>query len=236
MTKIVGLNLFPRENNVNFLILRCGLLYSVDMNNKKGGIDMWKRFVAIGDSFTEGIGDEVEGIALKSWVDHFVQLCENELKYANFAKRGLVTKEIRSQQLGKALTFNPDLVSLIAGANDVLKGSWNHHAYKNDMEFMIDTLSKTGADIIIANLPDFTVRLPLSSEKKQVLREQLLEANEVILSLSREYKLHHVDFWNHHLVNDNTLWSTDLVHPNSKGYVKVAELIFNSLPVHDSSK
>lgn len=192
---------------------------------------MWKRFVAIGDSFTEGIGDEVEGIALKSWVDHFVQLCENDLNYANFAKRGLVTKEIRSQQLEKALSFNPDLVSLIAGANDVLKGRWNHHAYKNDMEFMIDTLSKTGANIIIANLPDFTVRLPLASEKKQVVKEQLLEANEVILSLSREYKLHHVDFWNHHLVNDNTLWSNDLIHPNSKGYVKVAELIFSSLPV-----
>ncbi|MFB5249265.1 SGNH/GDSL hydrolase family protein [Bacillus mycoides] len=204
------------------------------MNNKKGGLYMWKRFVAIGDSFTEGIGDEVEGIALKSWVDHFVQLCVDDLKYANFAKRGLVTKEIRSQQLEKALTFNPDLVSLIAGANDVLKGRWNHHTYKNDMEFMIDTLSKTDADIIIANLPDFTVRLPFSSEKKQVLKEQLLEANEVILSLSREYELHHVDFWNHHLVNDNTLWSTDLIHPNSKGYVKVAELIFSSLPVQKS--
>ncbi|MES5866578.1 GDSL-type esterase/lipase family protein [Bacillus cereus group sp. RP32] len=192
---------------------------------------MWKRFVSIGDSFTEGIGDEVEGIALKSWVDHLVQLCEKDIEYANFAKRGLVTKEIRSQQLEKALTFNPDLVSLIAGANDVLKGRWNHEAYKNDMKFMIDTLSKAGADIIIASLPDFTVRLPFSSEKKQVLKEQLLEANEVILSLSREYKLHHVDFWNHHLVNDNTLWSKDLIHPNSKGYVKVAELIFSSLPV-----
>ncbi|MEN3130776.1 MULTISPECIES: SGNH/GDSL hydrolase family protein [Bacillus cereus group] len=192
---------------------------------------MWKRFVAIGDSFTEGIGDEVEGIALKSWIDHFVQLCEKDIEYANFAKRGLVTEEIRLQQLEKALTFNPDLVSLIAGANDVLKGRWNHDAYKNDMEFMIDTLSKAGADIIIANLPDFTVRLPFASEKKQEIKKQLLEANEVIHSLSREYKLHHVDFWNHHLVNDNTLWSKDLIHPNSKGYVKVAELIFSSLPV-----
>lgn len=192
---------------------------------------MWKRFVAIGDSFTEGIGDEVEGIALKSWVDHFVELCAFDIEYANFAKRGLVTNEIRSQQLEKALTFKPDLVSLIAGANDVLKGRWNHQAYKNDMEFMIDKLSKTDADIIIANLPDFTVRLPFSSEKKQKLKEQLLEANEVILSLSREYKLHYVDFWNNHLVNDNMLWSTDFIHPNSKGYVKVAELIFNSLPV-----
>lgn len=201
------------------------------MFKNKGGIHMWKRFVAIGDSFTEGIGDEVEGIALKSWVDHFVQLCEKDIEYANFAKRGLVTEEIRLQQLEKALTFNLDLVSLIAGANDVLKGRWNHDAYKNDMEFMIDTLSKAGADIIIANLPDFTVRLPFASEKKQEIKEQLLEANEVIHSLSREYKLHHVDFWNHHLVNDNTLWSKDLIHPNSKGYVKVAELIFSSLPV-----
>ncbi|HFJ9516749.1 TPA: SGNH/GDSL hydrolase family protein [Bacillus tropicus] len=201
------------------------------MVNNKGGIHMWKRFVAIGDSFTEGIGDEVEGIALKSWVDHFVELCAFDIEYANFAKRGLVTNEIRSQQLEKALTFKPDLVSLIAGANDVLKGRWNHQAYKNDMEFMIDKLSKTDADIIIANLPDFTVRLPFSSEKKQMLKEQLLEANEVILSLSREYKLHYVDFWNNHLVNDNMLWSTDFIHPNSKGYVKVAELIFNSLPV-----
>ncbi|TKI92000.1 SGNH/GDSL hydrolase family protein, partial [Bacillus cereus] len=81
------------------------------------------------------------------------------------------------------------LVSLIAGANDVLKGRWNHDVYKNDMEFMIDTLSKAGADIIIANLPDFTVRLPFASEKKQEIKEQLLEANEVIHTLSREYKL-----------------------------------------------
>ena len=67
----------------------------------------------------------------------------------------------------KALAFKPDLVSLIAGANDVLKGRWNLQTYKNDMEFMIDTLSKTGADIMIANLPDFTVRLPFSSEKNK---------------------------------------------------------------------
>ena len=70
----------------------------------------------------------------------------------------------------KVLTFKPDLVSLIAGANDVLKGRWNHQAYKNDMEFMIDTLSKTDADIMIANLPDFTVRLPLASEKTSIKR------------------------------------------------------------------
>ena len=104
------------------------------------------------------------------------------------------------------------------------------------MEFMIDTLSKADADIIIGNLPNFTIRLPLSS-KKQVVKEQLLEANEVIRSLSKEsISFIMLTFGNHHLVNDDTVWSKDLIHPNSKGYVKVAELIHSSLPVHDSSK
>ena len=196
---------------------------------------MWKRFVAIGDSFTEGIGDEVEGIALKSWVDHFVQLCAFDIEYANFAKRGLVTKRNSVTAIGKSVNFSPDLISLIAGANDVLKGRWNHQEYKNDMEFMIDTLSKADADIIIGTFQILQLGF-LYHLKKQVVKEQLLEANEVIRSLSKEYKLHHVDFWNHHLVNDDTVWSKDLIHPNSKGYVKVAELIHSSLPVHDSSK
>ena len=103
------------------------------------------------------------------------------------------------------------------------------------MEFMIDTLSKADADIIIGTFQILQLGF-LYHLKKQVVKEQLLEANEVIRSLSKEYKLHHVDFWNHHLVNDDTVWSKDLIHPNSKGYVKVAELIHSSLPVHDSSK
>jgi lysophospholipase L1-like esterase len=190
---------------------------------------MRKYLVAMGDSFTEGIGDEVEGAELKSWVDYFAQLHTPDLKYTNLAKRGLLTKHIRLKQLERALALQPDLVSLIAGANDVLKGRWNRNEYKNDMELMVDTLSKSGATIIIASLPDFTVRMPLSFEQKQLLKEQLLEANKVIHSLSSEYNLYHIDFWNHPFANDNTLWSKDLIHPNSRGYRKIAEVIFNSL-------
>ncbi|OAB39545.1 SGNH/GDSL hydrolase family protein [Paenibacillus glacialis] len=193
---------------------------------------MWKHFVALGDSFTEGIGDEVEGAELKSWVAYFAQKYTPELKYSNLAKRGLVTKEIRLKQLEKAIALQPDLVSLIAGANDILKGRWNRNEYKNEMELMVDSLSKSGASIIIANLPDFTVRLPLPMEQKQLLKEQLLEANEVIQSLSNEYKLYHIDCWNHPMANDHTLWSKDLIHPNSRGYREIAEMIFNRLTVN----
>ncbi|MEC0093493.1 SGNH/GDSL hydrolase family protein [Paenibacillus macquariensis] len=192
---------------------------------------MWKHFVALGDSFTEGIGDTVEGAELKSWVDRFAHLHTPELQYTNLAKRGLVTHEVRLKQLEQALALQPDLVSLIAGANDILKGRWNRDEYKTDMELMINRLHKSGADIIIANLPDFTVRLPLPVEQQHVVKAQLIEANEIIQSLSNEYKLYHIDCWNHPMAKDNTLWSKDLIHPNSRGYRVIAETIFNHVSV-----
>jgi len=188
---------------------------------------MWKHLVAMGDSFTEGIGDEVEAAPLKSWVQHFAELHEPTLKYTNLAKRGLITKEIRLMQLEETLALQPDLVSVIAGANDILKGRWNLNEYKSEMKLIVDTLSKSGAAIIIGNLPDFTARLPFPAEKKHLIKEQLLQANEIIQSLSSEYKLEHIDFWNHPIAEDNTLWSKDLVHPNAIGYRKIAEIIFN---------
>lgn len=190
---------------------------------------MWKHFVAIGDSLTVGIGDEVENVPLKSWVEHFAELHKPHLTYTNLAKRGLVVKEIRSSQLEKAIELHPDLVSLIAGANDVLKGRWNSIEYKNDMEYMVENLSRLGAKIIIGNLPDFSNRLPLPTEQKKVLKSQLLEANEMIQSLSNKYQLVHIDFWNHPMANDLKLLSKDLIHPNSIGYQEIAEMVFKHL-------
>ncbi|KOS71503.1 lipase [Lysinibacillus contaminans] len=187
---------------------------------------MGNQFVAIGDSFTVGIGDEVEGKALKSWVDHFAQLHTPVLAYTNLAKRGLITKEIREQQLNEAVDMKPTLVSIIAGANDILKGRWNREVFEDEMKLMVETLSKSGAFIIIGNLPDFTVRIPMPPEQKQLIKGQLIEANDIIQTLSNEYNLFHINLWSHSIAEDNTFWSEDLVHPNSLGYQQIGELFF----------
>lgn len=187
---------------------------------------MGNKFVAIGDSFTVGIGDEVEGVALKSWVDHFAQQHTPVLEYTNLAKRGLKTKEIREQQLDEALDMRPNLVSIIAGANDILKGDWNHKVFEEELKLMVDSLSKSGTTIIIGNLPDFTIRIPMPLEQQQLIKGQLVEANEIIQSLSNEYNLFHINLWSHSIAEDNTFWSKDLVHPNSLGYQQIGKLFF----------
>lgn len=190
---------------------------------------MRKHLVAIGDSFTVGIGDEVEGAELKSWVEYLSELYEPKLEYTNLARRGLITKQIRTRQLDKAIKLQPDVVSIISGANDILKGYWSRKEYEKDMEYMIEALSKSETAIIIANLPDFTVRLPMPVEQKEVVKKQLIEANEVIQALSDKFKLIHFDFWNHPISNDPAFWSKDLIHPNSKGYREIANMIYDRL-------
>ncbi len=56
------------------------------MVHNEGGIHMWKRFVAIGDSFTEGIGDEVEGIALKKLGRSFCSTVCKRYRICQFCK------------------------------------------------------------------------------------------------------------------------------------------------------
>src|SRR5690625_2837981 len=144
-----------------------------------------------------------------------------------FSKAWLVSREIRATQLEKAIAWKPDLVSLIAGGNDVLEGHWNHLQYREGMEFIIQQI-KNSADvqIITSTLPDFTLRLPLSSEKKQMIKSQSLQANEIIQSLSEQYNLCLIDFWNHSLSKDPTIWSRDGIHPNSVVYREIGLIVY----------
>lgn len=189
---------------------------------------MRNHLIAMGDSLTEGIGDEVMEVPLRSWVSHFAELYQPAMSLTNLAKRGLVSRDIRATQLEKAIALKPDLVTLIAGGNDVLKGYWNHEQYRTDMEFMIQQILKsTDALIITSNLPDFTLRLPLPSEKKQAVKGQTLQANEIIQSLSEEYGLCLLDFWSHPLSKDPAIWSQDGTHPNSIGYREMGSLVYH---------
>ena len=82
------------------------------------------RYVALGDSQTEGMndGDEVRGY--RGWADRLAEhltAAQPQLRYANLAVRGRVTGEVRTEQLPAALSLRPDLVTVLAGLNDLLR-------------------------------------------------------------------------------------------------------------------
>jgi lysophospholipase L1-like esterase len=99
---------------------------------------LFHRYVALGDSQTEGMNDLDAHGGIRGWADRFaVSLaeCNPDLLYANLAIRGRRTKRIRADQLEPALALNPDLASVMAGANDVL-GSFDLDETMSDLEDM----------------------------------------------------------------------------------------------------
>src|SRR5450756_2886692 len=81
-------------------------------------------FVALGDSFTEGLSDPVPGGGYRGWADRFAGQLAAEypgLRYANLAVQGKVLREIVAEQVPAAVSMSPGLVSIAGGGNDILR-------------------------------------------------------------------------------------------------------------------
>ncbi|RSK53789.1 SGNH/GDSL hydrolase family protein [Bacillus canaveralius] len=186
---------------------------------------MWNRFVAMGDSVTEGIGDDVEGIPCLSWAYHFAKEWQErypELIYTNIAIRGQTTAEIRRTQLGKCMALRPDLVSLMAGGNDVLQGRWNASAFEQEFGEMLSTLLQTGVTIISSTVPDFPKLRTLPTSQAGQIRSQLTELNQLIREKCVEFGVPYAELWHAPFTLNLETWSRDGIHPNSVGYMALA--------------
>ena len=82
------------------------------------------RYVAMGDSQTEGVGDGDDVTGLRGWADRLAErlaIGNPGLQYANLAVRGRLAAQVHTEQLGPALALRPDLATVFAGVNDLLR-------------------------------------------------------------------------------------------------------------------
>ncbi len=78
----------------------------------------YQRFVALGDSQTEGLNDGADDKGFRGWADRFAEhlaSVNRDLHYANLAVRGRLTRDVLTDQLPAALALRPDLVSVWSG-------------------------------------------------------------------------------------------------------------------------
>ncbi|MPS75229.1 MAG: SGNH/GDSL hydrolase family protein, partial [Microbacterium sp.] len=114
----------------------------------------WRRFVAIGDSFTEGIGDPdpVNPGAHRGWADRVAEVLAQQVDdfaYANLAVRGKLIAQIVADQVEPAVALRPDLISICAGGNDVIRPGTDPDAIAAQLEDAVSRLSSTGAAVIL---------------------------------------------------------------------------------------
>ena len=152
-------------------------------------------FVALGDSFTEGVGDYNPNFpnGVRGWADRVAKQLgkqDPDFRYANLAVRSKRLHQIVADQLEPAIAMQPTLVSFYAGGNDILEFKRSMPELLAEYESAIRRLSETGARLIL--FTGFEVMLPPVLEP---MRRRNWTFNEAVRELSRRYDAVLVDHW-----------------------------------------
>jgi lysophospholipase L1-like esterase len=192
----------------------------------------WQHYVALGDSFTAGAGDAVAGVAPQGAADQLaaaLRTAHPTLRYDNLARPNLTSSEICKQQLETALQLQPDLVSIVAGANDILGRAWHPERFENELHVMFEAFVNTGATLITATLPHFPIlsRLPVPVALR--LQRNRTNANSTVQRLAGEYGAVCLDMASYSLPFNPVQWSADGIHPSPLGYCEIASRLISHI-------
>ena len=124
----------------------------------------WRSFVAMGDSFTEGMNDAYPDGTYRGWADLVAaRLAVDsgpDFGYANLAVRGRLLDQVIDEQFAPTLAMRPDLVSFAAGGNDALRRRMDPAALVARIDPVVRELKAAGAQVILFRFADITVSLP----------------------------------------------------------------------------
>lgn len=193
------------------------------------------RYVALGDSTTEGIDDPDGAGGYRGWSQRLAERINTAqgggLLYANLATRGLTTRQVRERQLESALALRPDLATVVCGTNDVTAPRFDVGEVAADIADMQRLLVERGATVLSFTLPDLTPLMPLA----RLIAPRITALNQALAAASRASGAILVDFSAHAVATDPRLWSEDRIHANADGHARIAEALAQALGLPGSS-
>jgi lysophospholipase L1-like esterase len=188
----------------------------------------FERYVALGDSSTEGIDDPDGSGGYRGWSRRLAQRIagvQGSLEYANFGVRGRTTREILRQQLAPALALRPDLATVFSGTNDVVRTRFDPAAVGRDMEEMQRALIEGGATVLTFTLPDVTRVMPIV----RWIAPRIRALNEALRGASACTGAILIDFAAYPVGIDPRIWSVDRIHANPVGHTRIADALAHAL-------
>jgi lysophospholipase L1-like esterase len=184
----------------------------------------FERYVAIGDSSTEGLNDPDGSGDYRGWSRRLAALiasAQGGLLYANFGLRGLTTRQILDQQLEPALSMQPDLVTIFSGTNDVLRRRMDPGSIISDVEHMQRAFIENGAMVLTFTLPDLTPIMPMA----RWIAPRIRTLNVAVRTASTRTGATLLDFAAYPVATDPRLWHEDRIHANAAGHARIADAL-----------
>ncbi|MEU9463107.1 SGNH/GDSL hydrolase family protein [Streptomyces sp. NPDC058322] len=201
------------------------------VNNRQGVIGS---YAAIGDSFTEGVGDPGPDGTFVGWADRFAVLLADQLpdpdattgtegsadgnfRYANLAVRGRLLDQIVEEQVPRAKELAPDLVSFCAGGNDIIRPGTDPDDVAERFERAVAEL--TGAVGTVMVTTGFDTRgIPVLRH----LRGKIATYTAHVRAIADRYDCPVLDLWSLRSVQDRRAWDDDRLHLSPEGHTRVA--------------
>jgi phosphatidylinositol alpha 1,6-mannosyltransferase len=202
----------------------------------------WSRFVALGDSITEGLCDTSRMPAgeYRGWADRLAQLLAHTQKhgvpfrYASLAVRSRTVRRLVDEQVPQALALRPDLVSVLIGANDLVARRVDAVAVAAEVERAVRRLRQAGIDVLLVTpfLPRrraaalFARRFAVfASELRRIADETGAVLLDTAVFLGPDGRP---------AIGDLDLWADDKVHLRSRGHRFLAYRAAEALGVPDA--
>ncbi|MGC5341732.1 SGNH/GDSL hydrolase family protein [Streptomyces sp. DT24] len=203
-----------------------------DSRNRQRGVI--GSYAAIGDSFTEGVGDPGPDGSFVGWADRFAVLLADQLpasgppessdgdghgdfRYANLAVRGRLLDQIVEEQVPRAKELAPDLVSFCAGGNDIIRPGTDPDDVAERFERAVAELTRSVGTVLVTTGFD-TRGVPVLRH----LRGKVATYTAHVRSIADRYDCPVLDLWSLRSVQDRRAWDTDRLHLSPEGHTRVA--------------
>jgi len=177
-------------------------------------------FVALGDSFTEGLDDpRADQSGYRGWADRLAEMLAAQqpgLRYANLAVRGKVVRQVAEEQVPRAIAMSPDLVGVAAGGNDLLRLRADPDVLARSFDDVIRTLLMTGCQVLI--FTGFDPRFPVL----RLIRGRVAAYNMHLRAIAERHGCLVVDLWGMGVLRDPRAWSADRLHLTPDAHRRVA--------------
>lgn len=193
----------------------------------------WSRYVALGDSFTEGVGDDdpTRPHGVRGWADRVAEVLgagrqahDLGFGYANLAIRGRKLRAVLDEQVEPALAMRPDLVSVYAGGNDLMRPSVDIDAIVAAYADGLRPLRDAGAHLVLFTGFDLGWA-PLFGR----LRGRVATYNELVREVAEDLDATLVDFWRLREHRDPRMWAVDRIHMSALGHRRMAVAVLDAL-------
>ena len=183
-----------------------------------------RAYAALGDSFTAGR----DSIDAERWADLLaagMRRVNPDLIYENLAVDGATSAEVLDLQVEPALALEPDFVTVICGANDVLLATRpDVAAYAERFDAILRRLREGAPEamLVTAEAPEGWQFMELRPRTEKRLIEATTELNDVTRTTAERYGVLCLPVAGHPALRDPETFSADGLHPSTAGHQIVA--------------